>query len=177
MDKDLCTLYGNTTVLNALLLALGTGALSFALIAQYGFGLAPCILCLYQRVPYALLLGAGLIGILLSKKGKTRAAAITVALGAALLLVGSAIAAYHVGVEQHWWRSFLEGCAVADISKGSAQDILERIMAAPAVRCDQVAWQFMGLSMAGYNVLLSFAAAAFFAGGACRAFRNTKPAR
>lgn len=119
-------------------------ALAAALIAQYGFGLHPCELCLYQRIPYSVILLTGVVG-LVWRKGNML---LPIALLA--LLAEIALAIYHVGVEQHWWLS--GGC-----SSGSTPDSLDAlkadIMGAAIVRCDEAAFQFLTISMAGWNII------------------------
>ena len=133
-----------------------------ALVSQFFFGLEPCTLCHYQRVPYvitALLSVAGMIAAM--EQERVKISAFLIFLCAPVFLAGAAVAFYHVGVEQHWWKSFLEGCAV-DLSVTPGEDLLKMIESKPAPRCDQIAWQdpFIGVSMAGYNVLVSLALAA-----------------
>jgi disulfide bond formation protein DsbB len=69
-------------------------------------------------------------------------------------LAGAGIAFYHVGVEQTWWAG-PDSCSGGIATGGSIEDAVERLMAAPVVRCDAIAWSLFGISMAGYNVLLS----------------------
>ena len=80
-------------------------------------------------------------------------AAIALALATASLL-----GAYHAGVEYHWWTGITECTSAVKFAAGG--DPLAAIMAAPAVRCDEVQWKLFGISMAGYNFLISGAAAA-----------------
>lgn len=131
-----------------------------ALIAQYAFGLEPCILCIYQRWPYgiAMLLAVAGLGTLYDERW-TKYTAIIVFMCAIVFFTGGLIAFYHVGVEQHWWASAVEGCA-ANFETGSIEQLKAMMDKKPAVPCDQVAWSFLGVSMAGYNLLLSFALAA-----------------
>ena len=127
------------------------GALTAALTAQYVFGLEPCILCLYQRAPFVIALVLAVIGLAFFRQKS----APVVALCALAFAANAVIAFYHVGVEQHWWKSFLEGCAVPDLGSDPAA-LLDNIMNAPAVRCDEIAWKdpVFGQSMAFYNVIL-----------------------
>ena len=69
------------------------------------------------------------------------------------MLVGAAIAAFHAGVEQHWWKGITE-CAATPVT-GSASDILGQILAQPLIRCDAIPWSLLGLSMAGWNMVIS----------------------
>ncbi|MBL4614473.1 MAG: disulfide bond formation protein B, partial [Magnetovibrio sp.] len=88
----------------ALLILAGATSLAFAYAAQFGFDLEPCILCLYQRVPFAVAIILGLIGLL---KPQWLVMVFTLAITAFAINCG--IAVYHVGVEQHWWVS-AAGC-------------------------------------------------------------------
>jgi disulfide bond formation protein DsbB len=87
---------------------------------------------------------------------KLRAALL--ALCGVALLFGGGVAVFHVGVEQHWWTG-TPGCGVP-ATANSIDALRAQIMAAPVVRCDQVAWSLFGISMAGYNILISLALAA-----------------
>lgn len=124
-----------------------------ALIAEHVFGLLPCILCIYQRVPFAIAIALGLLGFMNSKNEQL--APIIMGASSLTFLANSGIAFYHTGVERHWWPSFLEGCAIPDLGD-DPEKILEAILSAPAVRCDEIPWAdpILGLSMANYNVML-----------------------
>tara|TARA_B100000427_G_C15411747_1_gene552333 strand:- start:476 stop:1006 length:531 start_codon:yes stop_codon:yes gene_type:complete len=134
----------------AFLVAVAVGALGFAYHAQIVLGLEPCNLCLYQRVPYAVIGLAGAAALVRPKAGLRRA---VVWLAGAAFTVGSAIAVYHVGVEQHWWASAVCGGSVAAV--GSTTDLLAGLSAPPEKSCDSVDWVFLGLSMATYNAAFS----------------------
>jgi disulfide bond formation protein DsbB len=125
-------------------LALLLGAFGF----QYIGGLAPCQLCLWQRWPHA---AAVLIGVLALWLGGR----VLPVLGALAALTTAAIGVFHVGVEQKWWEG-LASCTVNAMEGVSGADLLntEIVVAAP-VRCDAIAWAMMGVSMAGWNVILS----------------------
>lgn len=131
-------------------------ALGAALTAQYGFGLQPCTLCLYQRVPYVLAILLGLAGFIAAKHAQPRVSAFLVFLCALVFLAGGVIAAYHSGVEQHWWQSFLEGCHV-DFGAASGADLLKKIQSTQAARCDEIPWAdpVFGFSMAVWNIFVS----------------------
>jgi len=132
-------------------------SLAAALTAQYMFGLAPCILCIYQRVPFVLTALLALAGLVLAYRAeRVKVAAFLVLLCGVIFWVGAGIAFYHVGVEQHWWVSHLEGCAV-DFAAANPQDLMALLDSRPAVRCDEIPWAdpLFGISMAGYNAILS----------------------
>lgn len=134
-----------------LLFGLSALALGGAYFSQFVLGMLPCSLCLLQRIPHSLIVVTSLIALFLERRGKAKPAAFMIFLCGLFALSGAAIASYHVGVEQHWWTSFLEACA-ADFSSG---DLLATIEKTAAVRCDVVPWSLFGISMAGYNALLS----------------------
>lgn len=129
-------------------------ALTAALASQYLGGLEPCILCLYQRVPFAFTTGFALAGLLMLRR--RRFALAMIALCAVCFLINAGLAFYHSGVEQKWWVSAVEGCAVPGATPGST-DWIDRIMATPAVACTDIQWvdPVLGLTMANYNVLLN----------------------
>ena len=140
----------------AALFAVACGALGFALFAQFVQGLEPCNLCLYQRIPYAvvgLFAGACLV------RPNPRARRALVQLSMVMFAVGAAIAAYHVGVEQHWWESAVCSGGLSDV--GSTMELMAGLSAPPEKSCDSVDWAFLGISMATYNVAFSSALAVF----------------
>ncbi len=170
MIRKIFDLLANVPFVNIALAGICAAALGMAYMAEYVFGLAPCILCLYQRIPYFIVIGLGCLGLLMFKK-KPQIAIITIALSGIALLANSIIAFYHTGVEQKWWPSHLEGCATPDLS-GDFEDLLARIESAPVVRCDEIPWAdpILNLSMANYNVV-------FCLGLAVIAFISVKLAR
>lgn len=150
---------------NARALALAAAAGSLALLAgaflfQF-LGYAPCKLCLWQRWPHgaAILIGA------LFAAGAWRFLPWAGALAA---LATAGLGLYHTGVE----RGLLAGpdtCTSNGVTGVSAEDLLNQILDAPLVRCDEVAWSLMGLSMASWNAILSLALAALWIAAARRA--------
>jgi disulfide bond formation protein DsbB len=143
------------------ILAASIAILGMAFAFQYIGGLAPCELCILQRWPYVATIALGLLGFWAARNGQPGIARGLVALAGLVFLIGAGIAAYHVGVEQKWWQgpSTCTGLGLG----GSIDDILKRIESAPLVRCDEIAWSLFGISMAGYNFLLSLALAGFCA--------------
>jgi disulfide bond formation protein DsbB len=136
-------------------------SLMVAYIAEYGFGLKPCVLCLYQRVPYTVLIGLSLLSLLLMQKEIVRRLLPILAL--LILLVGAAVAFYHVGVE-HKWFAGLDTCS----GQGSGvpktlEEMRAQLLATKAVRCDQPQFVFLGFSMAAWNMLWSLFLAALTA--------------
>ena len=117
------------------------------MIAQYGFGLPPCEMCWWQRYPHIVAL------VLAALAWVTRRDAL-VALAAIAILVSGAIGAVHAGVEYKWW----DGLTACTANAAAGSDPLASIMAAPIVRCDVAPWTLGGISLAGFNFLISTAA-------------------
>ena len=124
-------------------LALLVGAFAF----QYLGGLAPCHLCLLQRWPHAIAVLLGLVILAWPRRGLA-------VLAALVMLVGAGIAVYHVGVEQAWWAG-PTSCTAPEPAAQSSGELLDQILQTPVVLCDQVAWSLWGVSMAGWNAILS----------------------
>jgi disulfide bond formation protein DsbB len=135
-------------------LALGIPAvlLAGAYVSEYGFGLYPCEMCWWQRYPHFLAILLALV----STVARPRAA--WIALAAVAILVSGAIGVFHAGVEYDWWEG-ITACTGAPGAAGG--DPLEAILAAPLVRCDQPAWTLLGISLAGFNALISIGSALF----------------
>jgi disulfide bond formation protein DsbB len=136
--------------------ALLLGALAF----QHWGGLSPCALCLWQRWPHLAAVLAGLAALAVAGPALPLA-------GAAAALATAAIGGYHTGIERGWWPG-PDTCTAGPIGGLSAGELLDRIMAAPLARCDEVAWAFAGLSMASWNALLSLALAGLWLAAARR---------
>lgn len=143
-----------------LLAAGGSAALLIGAFIFQALGYAPCKLCLWQRWPHAIAVVIGLAALAVPGRALP-------CLGALAALTTAVIGLYHTGVE----RGFLEGpttCTSGPITGISAEDLLNQIMAAPLVRCDEVAWSFLSLSMASWNALLSLALAGVWIAAARR---------
>ena len=130
-----------------LALAVPALLLGGAYIGEFAFGLYPCEMCWWQRWPHFAALGFALLA---SFVGPRR---VWTALAALAMLVSGAIGAFHAGVEYGWWQG-ITACTAAIESGG---DALEAIMNAPIVRCDVAPWSFLGLSLAGWNFVISSA--------------------
>ena len=113
-----------------------------ALFFEHVLLIQPCPLCLEQR--------------------KFHYAAIPLAL---VLLSGAAIAVYHSGVEWKLWAGPAD-CSGPVASFGKAGGLLEQMQTTSVVRCDEASWRFLGLSLAGYNAIISLVLAAMAAFGA-----------
>jgi disulfide bond formation protein DsbB len=147
---------GETRLKQARLLALLVPAalLGGALFSQYVGGLYPCEMCYWQRWPHgAAILLAMIAMISPPNAARTR---LTVLLAAFLIAVSGAIGVFHAGVEYGWWEGLTRCTAVGATS---LQDILN----VPLVRCDQAQWAWLGISLAGWNAILSLGGAALIA--------------
>ncbi len=121
--------------------------------------MAPCELCLKQRMVYWVALVVGLIGFVVSKTVKRPLASSLAALVLVpVFLWGAWLAAYHAGVEWHFWPG-PRSCTGADPASGAG--IAQILSGARIVRpsCDVAAWRLLGVSMAGYNAVISLALA------------------
>ena len=154
-----------------LIAAISAAAVLIALASQRWGGLQPCVLCLWQRWAHGGVIALALVALAATAAGRRRAAAILTVLTGIAALVGAGIALYHVGVEQQWWPG-TSGCGAGALSSGGLDALRAQIESAPIVRCSDVAWSLFGISMAGYNAILS-AALALFAWAAARAMTRT----
>ncbi|MFZ3354499.1 MAG: disulfide bond formation protein B [Xanthobacteraceae bacterium] len=132
---------------------------------QFVLGYPPCPLCLQQRIPYYIVIPLALILALAARGGvspRLVAAGLSVILIA--VLCGAALGTYHAGVEWHFWAGPTD-CSgpLGDLSSGGS--LLDQLKSVHVVRCDQAAWRFLGISLAGYNVLISLGMAAIAAYG------------
>ena len=145
-------------------------ALSMALSAEHVFKLEPCILCLYQRLPYV---ATGLLA-LLALKLPTGSTSIPLIVGLCGLvyLTGAGIAVYHVGVEQHWWISSCTGVTAGDIS---FDQMKASLLKKAEKSCDDLNWTLFGFSMASYNAVFSLAIGAMSLLAARLIWKNHEP--
>lgn len=128
-----------------------------ALISQYVFGLYPCEMCYWQRWPHWAALALGGIAVLAVRRVEGLGVAMA-SLAAIAIAISGVIGGFHAGVEYGWWEG-LTRCATAAPVGGTSEDVLNSIMANPLVRCDTAPWSLFGISLAGYNFLLSLAGA------------------
>ncbi len=133
---------------------------------QFVLGYPPCPLCLDQRIPYYIVIPLALLLTLMARGGASPrlvGAGLFVALIA--VLCGAVVGTYHAGVEWHFWPGPTD-CSGPIGNFNSGGSMLEQLQKPiHIVRCDQAAWRFLGISLAGYNVLISLAMAAIAACG------------
>lgn len=139
-------------------------ALAGALTGQLVFDLPPCIMCIYQRIPYAVVILLSLIGLTLPALQRAM-----LGLNGIAFAINTGLAFYHTGIEQRWWDE-TQGCKVSfDFDHVSVESLLSKITSAQTGSCADIPWvdPILGLSMANYNVALCavltvFAGLAFY---------------
>ncbi|UYV16228.1 disulfide bond formation protein B [Porphyrobacter sp. ULC335] len=119
-----------------------------AYVSQYGFGLYPCEMCWWQRYPHFAALGLGIAAYWLKPPQ------VWTALAGLAILTSGLIGGFHAGVEYHWWEGITACTAPA-----SGVNVLD-FNAAPLIRCDVAPWTLFGISLAGFNFLISSLAGA-----------------
>jgi len=150
--------------------ALAIFVLSCATIAgawyfEFVLKLPPCPLCLEERLPYHIVIA---LSLLTAIAALVRAPPKLVSVGfiaiIAAMLCGAALGTYHAGVEWHWWPGPTD-CTGPLTDLSAKGPLLDQLHSINVVRCDEAAWRFLGLSLAGYNVVISLALAAIAALG------------
>jgi disulfide bond formation protein DsbB len=135
--------------------AVSLATLAGAWFFEYVIKLAPCPLCLEQRIPYHVIIP---LSLLLAIAALARAPRTLLIVGFAAIAIAAAcnvvLGMYHAGVEWHWWPGPPD-CSgpLTDLRSGGS--LLDQLHGVHVVRCDEAAWRFLGLSLAGYNVLIS----------------------
>jgi disulfide bond formation protein DsbB len=154
----------------AIVAVLGLATIGGFYFFQYVVGLAPCPLCLEQReayyisVPLAVLLWLGA-----SYGAQRKVLLLGFLVIAAAMLWNTGLSTYHAGIEWKWWPGPQE-CTGPMNNVGAATDLLKQLNSFSPIRCDEAAWRFLGLSLAGYDVLVSLALAIVALWGARASF-------
>lgn len=138
----------------ATIAAIGAATLGGAWFFQYVLGIQPCPMCLEQRYAYYLVIALGAV-LAVSASRLPRGLVIVLLAVLALAALGNSIfGAFHAGVEWGFWPGPAT-CSGPIQDLGSAGTLLDRLKTVKVVRCDEVQWRFLGLSLAGYNFLIS----------------------
>ena len=137
-------------------LAAAAATIGGALVFEHGFGLTPCPLCLQQRIPYYVAMPLAAVSALAPE----RWARIGLAALALVFLVGAGMGAYHAGVEWGFWLGPSDCGGGGGTAAGNVADFLSQLETTRVVSCTEAAWRFLGLSLAGWNVLISLGLAA-----------------
>jgi disulfide bond formation protein DsbB len=119
-----------------------------AMLFQYVGGLAPCSLCIWQRWPHLAVIVAAFIGL----RGIMPRSMLwlTFIAGSVSVILGG----YHAGIEYRFWAG-PTGCSANLLPDGDIKALTQQLLNTPLVRCDEAPWSFFGLSMAGWNALIS----------------------
>lgn len=152
--------------------AIAAATLAGAWFIQLVMGIQPCPLCLEQRYAYYLVVPLGALVAIAAGRDAPRAALIAgLAIVALATLANAGLGAYHAGVEWGFWKGPTE-CTGPVGNLGSAASLLERLDTVKVVRCDEVRWKFLGVSLAGYNVLISLLMAAVAGWGVAKSVQR-----
>lgn len=135
----------------ALLFAVSGSLLLGALAFQFIGGLKPCEMCHWQRWAHLGVLAVAGLGWATGNRALAWLAVLAMAVAAGLGL-------FHAGVELKWWPG-ITACTAPVAPGMSTEAMLDSLLAAPLVRCDEIPWSLFGLSMAGWNALVSAGAA------------------
>lgn len=148
LDRITFSLAAGATALVALITVLT------ALTYEHAGGYTPCALCLIERYAYyaGVPLAAG--AFFLARSKPSRLAVLLLALCGVGFLINSGIGVYHSGIEWKWWPG-PESCSAGALAPLSGS-LLDALNNAKAVSCDDAPWRLLGLSFAGWNVVVSF---------------------
>ncbi len=138
-------------------LSLLLGAFAF----QFIGGFAPCPMCLWQRWPHAIAVVIGLLAVTLMWRYRRALSGV----GFLAMAISAGLGVFHAGVEQLWWEGPTT-CTGADPSSMNSDDLLNTLMNAPLVRCDEIVWDLWGITMAGWNAIISVGLALLWLFGA-----------
>jgi disulfide bond formation protein DsbB len=141
------------------LLVAAAATIGGAYLFEYGWGFAPCKLCLTQRKPYYISLAFAAGALLLPGERARRGALAVLAL---VFLVGAGLGAYHAGAEWGFWPGPSD-CGGGTATSADIGGFLHSLETTRVVNCTEAAWRFLGLSLAGWNVLISLSLSAYAA--------------
>ncbi len=133
------------------------------ILSAWGFeylGYAPCKMCYWQRYPHMAAVVIGFVALILKMR-------FIAWLGAMAMLTTGGIGVFHSGVERKLWEG-PTSCTSSSISGLSGEELMDQIMNAPLVRCDDIPWQMLGLTMANLNAIGSLVLAALWIWAATR---------
>jgi disulfide bond formation protein DsbB len=144
---------------------------------QVVVGLKPCPLCLEERYVYYFGIPLAVLVLLGESVGSSR----KVLLGALAVIVAgmlwnAGLSTYHAGVEWKWWPGPPDCSGPLDPLGSAGGGLLHDLQSISVVRCDEAAWRFLGISLAGYDALISLGLAAAAAWGVWMGWRNARMA-
>ena len=174
MKDDTLTLAGNDQPLAAaaIVALVGLATIGGFFYFQYVVGLAPCPLCLEQRNAYYISVPlAGLLWLGAGYGTQRKVLLLGFLVIAAAMLWNTGLSTYHAGIEWKWWPG-PQDCTGPMNTINAAKDLLSQLNTFSPIRCDDAAWRFLGLSLAGYDVLVSLALAIVALWGARVSFKR-----
>jgi len=139
----------------ALALLVPAGLMAGALGSQFIGGLVPCEMCHWQRWPHYAAIALAILAFIAPPAAPRR---VLVALAALAVMTSGLIGIFHAGVEYHWWQG-ITPCAATIGAAASPDELLAHLVAGPVVRCDAPQWTLFGISLAGFNAIISLAGA------------------
>ena len=152
--------------------AIAAATLAGAWFFELVLDIRPCPLCLEQRYAYYLVMPLGALTALAAIRDSSRMVLVAGLLVIAIAVLANAgLGIYHAGAEWKFWQGPTE-CSGPVANLGSAGSLLQRLDSVKVIRCDEVQWRFLGLSLAGYNVLISLLMAAIAGWGVARTARR-----
>jgi disulfide bond formation protein DsbB len=161
----------------ALTSAVAVAVIAIATIAgawffQLVLDIRPCPLCLEQRYAYYLSIPLAVLVAIAAARGAPRGVLVAGLVILALAALANAVlGGYHAGVEWKFWQGPTD-CSGPIVDFGKAGGLLQQLDTVKVIRCDDVQWRFLGLSLAGYNVLISLLMGASALWGAGKAARR-----
>jgi disulfide bond formation protein DsbB len=155
-----------------LIAAIAVGTIAGAWFFELVLDIRPCPLCLEQRYAYYFVIPFAALTAFAAAKSAPRGVLIAALVALGLAALGNAVlGTYHAGVEWGFWQGPTD-CTGPVGNLGSAGTLLERLDTVKVIRCDEVQWRFLGLSLAGYNALISLLMAAIAVWGLARSVRE-----
>ena len=139
----------------AFFLLLSLGAILIALAFEHYGGYKPCPLCLQERYAYYAAIPLSAAAFFALRSGNSNWAAVLIALAGSAFLLNTGLGLYHSGVEWHWWKGPTACSGASDLTP-TAGNFLESLEKIKVIRCDEAPWRLLGLSFAGWNMIISF---------------------
>jgi disulfide bond formation protein DsbB len=139
-----------------------------ALFSQFVGKLIPCEMCMWQRYPHYAAIGVAVLAFVVPDRRATYA---LVAIAALLIGTSGVIGVMHAGVEYKWWPGFTP-CTAGFKPGATGMEMIEMLRHAPVVRCDTAQWTLFGISLAGFNAIISLTGALAIFGFMAKALRR-----
>jgi disulfide bond formation protein DsbB len=156
----------------AFALVLAGATILAALAFEHIGGYLPCPLCLEQRYAYYAGVPVLFLALVLLSAGLRHSAALLFLLAALAFLANAGLGTYHAGAEWGLWPG-PDSCAGAQELTTSAGGLLDALPTTNVIRCDEAAWRFAGISLAGWNVVVSLLVFAMSLRAAVRSVRSS----